>query len=47
LCIDCTSTGVFRLPYCAELGGIFADALYTLFTQSERLFQGTKETAAS
>ncbi len=34
LCVDCNSRGVFDSTYCPELGAAFADALYTLFTQS-------------
>jgi hypothetical protein len=34
LCIDARSKRAFRLPYAAEVGGAFADALYVLFTYS-------------
>lgn len=32
LCVDSPTKGAFRLPHAAEVGGAFADALYTLFT---------------
>ena len=35
LCVDSASTGVFKLPHAAEVGGAFADALYILFTFSK------------
>jgi len=35
LCIDCNTPGCFDDRYCPELGGAFADGLFTLFSQSE------------
>ncbi|NHQ59731.1 hypothetical protein G9409_03855 [Chlorobium sp. BLA1] len=32
LCVDCNSKRVFDENYCPELGGAFADALFTLFS---------------
>ncbi|MEQ8734707.1 MAG: hypothetical protein RIC29_07270 [Rhodospirillaceae bacterium] len=37
LCIDCVSASAFDDVYCPELGGSYADALYTLFSQSNEL----------
>lgn len=37
LCIDCDKKNVFDKIYCPELGGAFADAMYTLFSIHCRL----------
>lgn len=36
LCIDCNSTNAFDNRYAPELGGMYADSLFTLFTQVEQ-----------
>lgn len=34
LCVDCNTSSCFDDRYCPDLGGAFADSLYTLFSQS-------------
>lgn len=43
LCVDCVSTGVFDAVHCPELGAAFADALYTLFTESRFISDHAQE----
>jgi len=37
LCVDCNSKNVFDKIYSPELGGAFADVLYMLFSQLEKM----------